>query len=86
MLLGIINADILEDLLPILFDKLEVYEEFAELQDKEGKNAVLNQAIKMVSFETFNPIKNLGGVYILLIVFFIRFAIFLILWLIVEKY
>ena len=40
----------------------------------------------MVSFETFNPIKNLGGVYILLIVFFIRFAIFLILWLIVEKY
>ena len=42
MLLGIINADILEDLLPILFDKLEVYEEFAELQDKEGKNAVLN--------------------------------------------
>ena len=29
----------------------------------------------MVGFETFNPISNLGGIYVLIMIFFIRLAL-----------
>ena len=78
VLLTILNVDILAYALPFLFDKLSVYDDIAKMQDELGNKAVLNQAIKMISFETFNPIKNLGGIYILLLIFFFRLAWFLI--------
>ena len=78
VLLTILKTDILAYALPFLFDKLSVYDDIAKMQDELENKAFLNQAIKMISFETFNPIKNLGGIYILLLIFFIRLTWFLI--------
>ena len=41
IVLAIINADILTEVLPVLFD-LDVYETISELQDDLGNKAVLN--------------------------------------------
>ena len=40
----------------------------------------------MVGFETFNPISNLGGIYVLIMIFFIRLALLLISLLIKKVY
>ena len=41
IVLAIINADILNEVLPVLFD-LDVYETISELQDDLGNKSVLN--------------------------------------------
>ena len=41
IVLAIINADILKEVLPVLFD-LDVFEKIAELQNDLGNKAVLN--------------------------------------------
>ena len=64
--LGIINTDLLEPILPKIFKNLDIYEKVGEQQDDLKTGIVLNQSIKMVGFETFNPIKNLGGLYIVI--------------------
>ena len=41
--------------------------EVGELQSKLGTDAYLTETMKMNEFETFNPILNIGGLFIMMI-------------------
>ena len=62
----VLNVDVLEFTNDYLFD-FNYDEELVEIEEKIGDDRILFEQIQQADFSSYNPIMNIGGIYICLV-------------------